>query len=752
MCEFNGKMFYMSFDSSGSGLPDKVVINGSNGYRHTLIKPGGYVFELELASGEILRPAGGNCLTFERDEIQYIEFHQIKWQTAAKKVYPGLNSSFCYELHPDGTIFTHGFFTASGCTPPGIRRFELTITPEFDSSSPLKWAASYRPEIADGTLIQTAAPERFLDRGVVKKAENGIMPLLSFQTLDHGKPQIYTEFFMEGGNSLSGIAEDNESSVTWVDGNPVIRWNFQKNMRNHHNLPWQWRNHWGMVVKSAPYERHLPPMVMYHYFDNFDHYPDEECLEAMALCGCQILVMHENWRLDVQDGGIPYNEEKFRSLVANAHRHNIRIAPYIRGNENSVEEDYAHWFYNYLLPDFDGLYMDYGGPFHIISPPDECYQNGRIHFRHHYMKLRELRKTIGRDGVFYVHTGPLFSALGMNFTDGYVSGEGEKGILLKGRLEHEYFSMSSVTSGTLWTAAFPEYGTPAIVPFMAAAGQYPHSTLGVQMPSSSLAHPPVPGINDLPYRKLWKLYRTFGNEKNITVFNDFNCSGIFDDGDPDFIGHYLMISGTKNLLIISNFSSDKRKISINIPPSMAGKDAVLLLDENIIKYEHQEFEIEGFGVAAVLTGSEEEMLNEYVKPYPPVSSEGLKYFAAIKEQLRLRNPGKFWENTVVEIRIPETSGAPYEESLIYDLYSSELFLYRLDENGEKQILRELGALGPNRSKVAFDLAELLPPGEHTLALQSLYGGQPFYSLVEVRMFNKDNPIEEYVVKDRKSVV
>lgn len=110
------------------------------------------------------------------------------------------------------------------------------------------------------------------------------------------------------------------------------------------------------------------------------------------------------------------------------------------------------------------------------------------------MKLRELRKTIGPDGVFYIHTGPLFSALGLNFADGYVSGEGEQGILLKGRTEHEYFSMSSAAHGTLWTAAFPEYGTPAIVPFLAAAGQAPAQHAGNAAPEFVSGSPVRPRI------------------------------------------------------------------------------------------------------------------------------------------------------------------------------------------------------------------------------------------------------------------
>lgn len=49
---------------------------------------------------------------------------------------------------------------------------------------------------------------------------------------------------------------------------------------------------------------------------------------------------------------------------------------YIRGNEDSVVEEYADWFDKYLIRNYDGLYMDYGGPFHYQTPPDESAQGG----------------------------------------------------------------------------------------------------------------------------------------------------------------------------------------------------------------------------------------------------------------------------------------------------------------------------------------------------------------------------------------
>ena len=745
MNEIQNGALKIAFAENGSGLPDTVTLIQQDRTEQEVILPGDYSFELELEDGRILVPCSGRSFSYESDDTKYIEFHQVKWSDSVNPPVPGLQSSFCHELHPDGTMFTEGFFTTSGKTPPGIRRFELKITPRIGKMEEMRWASFFRPQVADGTLIQTAAPERFLECGKARVMESGIMPMVSFQTLCHNKPQCYAEFFMEGGNSISGKADDNESSVTWKEGRPVIRWNFQKNLCRHHNLPWQWRNHWGFVIRNAPAQRHHPPMVMYHYFDNFQHYPSAECIRIMAECGCQVLAIHENWRLDVQNGGVPYDDDKFRELIENAHRFGIRIAPYIRGNENSVEADHAAWFHHYLKRNFDGLYMDYGGPFHDITSPDECYQNGRIHFRSHYMKLRELRNTIGPDGIFYAHTGPLFSALGLNFTDGYVSGEGERGVLLKGRMENEYFSMVPASLGTFWTAAFPEYGTKAVIPFLAASGQIPHSTLGSQLKSSSLNHPAVPGLNDLVFRPLWKLWRIFRDEKDFKIFNDFNTSNFFDTGDPEFIGHYLMVSGEKSLLILSNFSNETRKVKIRTPYLSSG-EKLLLLNGEIHPWNDEDIEMEGYGVAGILSGGTEEDLLDYSIPYPPLSECGKQILDEIQQQKQLRENPPHWANVSLQIRLPEIPDAPYEESLVYDLYSSEVVLFEIMPDGEKRVLKQLGSMTFDRNAPVLLLSSMLKPGLHHLAVQSFYDGQPFYSLVEVRVFDPDHPENEYFVQ------
>ena len=225
--------------------------------------------------------------------------------------------------------------------------------------------------------------------------------------------------------------------------------------------------------------------------------------------------------------------------------------------------------------------MDYGGPFCHSTAPDEFYVNGRIHFRKHYQLFRTIRKKLGNEALIFSHTGPFYSGISMDLFDGYVSGEGERGLLIRSRKQHEYFSMASVSCGTMWTAAFPEYSSQTMVPFLAATGQYPHNPLGAATPSSSLTHPAEPGINDRVFRPLWKLWGMIKNERDLAIRNDYNCSGVFPV-DPE-CGHWLAYraDGQTALYVLSNFAKSPRTFEVtpnwaNSGFDPAGKKCFLL--------------------------------------------------------------------------------------------------------------------------------------------------------------------------------
>jgi hypothetical protein len=221
---------------------------------------------------------------------------------------------------------------------------------------------------------------------------------------------------------------------------------------------------------------------MFHYFSNQRRYPTPDCVRKMAAAGADVVTFHENWRSDTINGGTPYDPRALREMVATAHDCGMRVALYVRGYEHAEVEEKTDWFPRFLERDRDGLYVDGGGADSYRTPKNIDYVGGRIHFRGWYLDARARRERVGKYGLVFAHSGTTFSAVGMTdgLVTGYVSGEGERGVVIKSREHHAYYSCSRIVPATMWTAAFPEYGTAAMVPYLASTGQFPHVALGAQ--------------------------------------------------------------------------------------------------------------------------------------------------------------------------------------------------------------------------------------------------------------------------------
>lgn len=742
----------LHYTFAGNGLPGAISLPAVL-HRHNLLrKPADLT--LTLGDSRTLHPAFGSgteMLSREKGSAQIVEFNHLALTDDAGNTEPGFSLCLRYELYDDGTAFTDAFFLGKSLPAPSLKGFELKIPLSLSAFETVRWSLAYRQETVDGTLIQTSAPERELLPGENRKCGHGIFPQAGFNLWMKDGPSCYAEFFMEGDNVPAGDPADNESSVIWENGNPVLRWNFLTKEARPACGPWQWRNRWGWVVTPAPRTRHLPPLPMFHYFDNLAHYPTDEAMEAIAASGAQVLVLHENWRTDVQNGGLPYDPVRFRQIVDQAHAHGLRVMLYIRGNEPSIVEEDGEWFPNLLRYDHDGLYMDYGGPFHWLIPPGENYQGGQIEFRRHYLNNLARRKIVGPNGLLYSHTGPMFSALGMTggIVDGYVSGEGERGLLVKSRLDHAYFSMASVCPGTMWTAAFPEYGEPRMVPFLAAAGQSPHIPLGTQLQSSSLSHPSAPGIGDVNFRPLWKLWNLMRGTEDLHIFNDCNCSGMFARSEA--VSHYLMSAGGKMVCIFANFTDSPRAIDPYIDFAAAGiSPGVLHLclpdretPGKVQVFDGKPFTLGPYGVGAVCSGELD--FAEYEKPYPALPPECRTHLAKVEEQRKNRAgqaPSPEW---FLRVSIPDLPIA-YEASMVLDLYDNYCEFCEEAVNGEKK-LGYIGKSGFRREmppkedmvvngtgSVWIPLREIVGAGRHKLLLRSLHRGEtcakvPFYSFV-----------------------
>ncbi len=761
----------VAFDADGGGFPSRINLKGKPGAKTALVENKIPPIKITLEDGRILAPfIHANCVIRQyriEGGAERIEFNNLAWHDQNKTVLERFKMSLRHEFWPDGTAFSWAFFTTEDNHAPGIGGFELTLPLNLATFDQVRWGILPRPTNGlDAAFIQSVSGSRFIPAGTDRRYEGQIVPAFNFNCSGKNIPGTYLEFFMEGQNSLSGKIDDNASTIHWSGlKSPSITWNFQKSPYRSIGRPWQWQNQWGWLITKAPTKRHLPPLKMYHYIDKSQIYPDAGEIDKLIAADPDLLIMHDPWRLDPQNGGFPYEPKQFEYLANKVHAAKIPMAVYIRGDEMSGLEESLDWFDALMTKGTDGLYMDYGGPITEGQMANERFPGGRIPFRRHFLKLRRHRNRIGKEGVFLSHTGPFFTGVGMTGgnIDGYVSGEGERGILVKGRLEHEYFSEAYVVTGTMWTAAFPEYGTARMVPFMAATGQFPHIPLGRQYVSSSLSHHREPGVNDVYVRPLWKLWGIFRKERNLAVFNDYNCYGALAHANPN-IGGYLMITEDKQsaLLILANFSQTAQTANTTVDWKQTGFDneaaacwkfmPTVKTPGQAVKYDHNVFcaEIEGWGVAAWLltkkTDNLEKTLAAYAKPYPELDDADLAHLAKIMHQRRLREQPHPAAELYLRVEIPEKHALAHENSLYWDLYDNTFELGVFDNAGAFKPLGWISRQGfvktepakadyimPGFSSATVALHTILTPGRYRLGIRAVRQGSTCHSFIMVHL-------------------
>ena len=740
------------FTEECGGFPASLTLTEADGGRLEAWNVHRPFLSLRDGEGTLLVPTLSGATPprrYRTESAHILAFSKIPWiEAESGKKRNDLSLSLQWEFCDTGTTFCDMFLFYSTLDVPPLCDCKLRIPLDFTAFQDLHWSNTLFPKAVDATLIQTVPPERFLPHGEKRVFERELFANAGFNAVrDHG-PSLYCEFFLEGNNTLFNRAESRAcSSIGMEKDRMMLEWNFQKNTESGNARPLHWRNRWGFTFRPARTMRRHRPMTIYHYIDNFQRFPDEAEVCALAESGADLVILHDCWRIDTQNNGIPYDEKRFRRIIGKLHERGIRVALYARGNEISVREDAAAWFDRWLKKDFDGLYLDYGSPFgYAAAPGDENYPGGRIAFREYYRAFEALRCRVGPDGLLYVHTGPCYSGIASGFFDGYVSGEGERGILIRGRVEHEYFTMAAASPGTVWTAAFPEYGSEKMIPFLAAHGEVPHIPLGKQIASSSLEHPPVPGINDRNFAALLHAYSLLGSGSGFGFYTDYNSAGFFEREKG--VAHTLLTAQheTYGVMFLANCTGRRAKALFRI---RKGK----LADCRFFRIPGQPDpetldSLAPWQVAAALVAkdaqSAERILRKHPVPVPGASPSGEAYRKSVAEQKRARENPPECRKCVIEVAMPSRITS-HEQCLWEDLYDITAVLREACPDGTVRNLgyvskrglessppAEASRLRPGTVSEGIPLHEHLGAGTHCLELYSEHLGEPFYSFLNVR--------------------
>lgn len=635
---FENKKICIEFGKKGGGFPTRIALK----YPHeniVFLESNEPFLQIGTADGRILRPVCGaddEPFTQRQGDCCRIQFDRLQFSDQSGKTEKDFFMTVRYEIYDDGTTFVQTHFIAERFPDPvALNMFKLTVPLNFD-----QYENIHTPFGMDAGLSSSIASTD----GNIQRYQ-GIKPSCNWNCKTAAGCGGYFELFMEDAPALDQGLENRSTEIIADGMKREVSWNFQtKEASMYHRNVWESLLQWGWIFTAPPAERRNPPFRMYHWIDAFeDRIPSDRQLELMHRAGTDMIILHEVWRSDVSGIAFPYDRKRLEHFISKAHELNIRIVLYIRGvDELSTVEDCCDWFSTFLKKDFDGLYADFGGALNVAKPPCK--------FKRHYLVYRKIRETIGKYGLFFAHSGALSSAVGLTaeLIDGYTSGEGEMGSLSKSRFMHESLSGAYVTTGSFWTAAFPHYGSAHMIPFMALTGQYPHTPLGIQHQSSSLAHPKVPGLNDVYLRPLWKFYELMNDTCDLKIFNDYNGNRAVENLPPQ-CGHYMLYDAekSKTLLILGNFSDTEQNFDFRIDWQKLGittNDSFYIMrpDENspgipekMQTADHFKGILPAKSCIAFFSGQPNTII-QYCKNYPELSAEGTQHLQFVEKQLALR--------------------------------------------------------------------------------------------------------------------
>jgi hypothetical protein len=320
-------------------------------------------------------------------------------------------------------------------------------------------------------------------------------------------------------------------------------------------------------------------------------------------------------------------------------------------------------------------------------------------------------------------------------------------------------------------AAFPEYSSRQIVPFLASSGVAPHLPLGVQFVSSPLAHPPSPGVNDRWLRPQARIFRVFSMERDVTFLHSGNCGGIFTStGAP--AASLLMLSACRNraLLVVGCFGKEDRERAVigvdwekcgfdpagkNIYRLAPGPDAPDKV-EKITGARRFECHFAGYPAMAFLISSDPFDCTGWECPYPALGKEAAAYLAWLETQRARRFDSPPGKERYLSVCLDNSICTSLEDDNFFDLFDNTLELGIFTPRGGFTVLGELtrsgltapgGTSGSNRlmpgdTSPPVALHELLPPGRHRLAVRTIHMREPFYSFITLKLFfSPDGPAE-----------
>ncbi|MBN2307768.1 MAG: hypothetical protein JXR94_02285 [Candidatus Hydrogenedentes bacterium] len=241
---------------------------------------------------------------------------------------------------------------------------------------------------------------------------------------------------------------------------------------------------------------------VYHWvnwLDLVNWYPNEEQIDAMVANHATMLILHHEYMLQRGSNGYPHAEYRVARdqdamvrMMDCAHKRGLRVGLYMRGVEWYALE--TGFFEKYCQRDWDGIYLDWHGPFGV-SWHENLYEPepflGDRHFSRdgsyapahaYFLMTRRLREMVGANGFLIGHQGSFNSGVFANLCfDAFLPGEtGSDRLMFAHVDEAVYKGMQAGSVCMPWTLDLPKYRNAEGAAKMAVWGFYPHVVMGIK--------------------------------------------------------------------------------------------------------------------------------------------------------------------------------------------------------------------------------------------------------------------------------
>jgi len=383
----------------------------------------------------------------------------------------------------------------------------------------------------------------------------------------------HVAFFIEDWRALAGAKESSGCMFTRDDrGGMAYTWVLYEGNRRI-QAPFTYRNRWGMALGamrkssrrnlSASRGNNLIGARYHHTSCGQGHpvdespddwpwyvrprfwaqpapsevYPSNETIDNAAKLGANVFVLHQSW---MRCGGsnnwppadyTPQNPKELRRVVERCHANKMRFGLYMRGTEAYAL--YMPYWEQFCQRDYDGLYVDWNGPFYYnMNTAHGCFRPSETHFHayDYFRYTKMLRKRVGENGFLIAHTGACPTMLALAVFDCYLPGEfsEQKAHLLDSPDTHVQLGMGTCCGTTPISYTAPH---EKAVAYSAGLGTW------LQMEQGPL----------------WQILRSAPLEKSYLYNNLTENLQVVSSNNPDFHTSVYKVDRSQILLVTANF-------------------------------------------------------------------------------------------------------------------------------------------------------------------------------------------------------